>query len=315
MGDWGMKKSVYDYFQNLEKEKLSTSRGILLYDDKTIKYPDNISWDEREFSQNTLVEVLKKPYYMKNFYTTLSYVDMASSQMYNDLGLICPPVHMLSVPNKNNTQIITQDVGSVEGIEVAIASNSIVEEEVFSFEKEINNKWDTLYNKRIKNELLEYMTKECFDQLITMHILDEIRSEADRHLGNYFFYKHIGKEKFEGVIPIDNEFARVVFDGVCTQDDFEKFLKSEYTTPTPLMSHDKISYAERMKNLKNVINSGALSKEQIDIIKRAVNYDLPGAIKNQPRNSFLKKHQKDAYDGISRLWEYHHRNDGIEKEL
>lgn len=310
-----MKKNVYDYFQNLEKVKLPTERGILLYDGKKIRYPDNITREEDEFSRTTLVEILDKPYYMKDFYFNLSYVELASSQMYNDLGLMCPPVHMLSVPNKNRTQIVSQDVTSIDGLEVVVASKSIVEEDVFSFEKEIYNKWETLYNPRIRDELLEHMTPECLEQLMIMHVLDEVRSESDRHLGNYFFYKHKGKEKFEGVIPIDNEFARVVFDNIRTKEDFERFLQNKYLAPTPLMSHDNISYKERMTNLKNVIHRGLLTKEQMDILKSELNYDFPKTIKDQPHNSCLKKYQKDAYDGISRLWEYHHGDDGIAQEL
>lgn len=310
-----MKKNVYDYFQNLENVKLPTERGILLFDDKKIRLTESDSKDECEFPQSNLIEILGKPYYMKDFFYNLSYVEMASSQMYNDIGLICPPTHMLSVPNQPRTQIVSQDVASIDGLVVAVASNSIVEEDVFSFEKEIYNKWETLHNSRIREELLEHMTPECLDQLMTMHILDEVRSESDRHLGNYFFYKHIGKEKYEGVIPIDNEFARVVFDKVHTKEDFENFLKNKYVTPTPLMSHDDISYKERMKNLKNVIHRGLLTKDQLSMLKSELNYDFPKAIKTQPHNSFLKKYQKDAYDGISRLWEYHHGDDGIAQEL
>lgn len=311
-----MIKNIYDYFQNLEQEKLPTSRGTLIEDGKKIVTPPRTPYENLLGKEIRLIEILKKPYYIKDNFGKMSMVDIASSKMYNDIGIPTPPVYMLDILSKPNIQTGTQDVNSVKGIEFTIAHSSIVENEVFSCNKEINNnKWDTLYDNYLKEELLQFMTDECFEQLITLHLIDELRTECDRHLGNYFFYKKPDSKKYEGVLPIDNEFARVVFDDIRTKKDFEYFLKSKYSSATIFCGRDKKSLQERMYNIKQVLHDGKLTQNQINIMKHALDYDLPANIKNLKTYSYLKPEKHLAYDGISRLWEYHHGQDGIEREL
>lgn len=310
-----MIKNIYDYFQNLENEKLKTSQGTIIYDDKKIILPSKSSLEELQGTENSLVYILNKPYYLKDNFGKMSIVDIASSQMYNDIGLPTPPVHMIDIPTKPNIQIATQDVNSTNGLIFTIAHSSIVEREVFSYAKERNNKWDNMYDTFIQEELLKYMTTQCLEQLNTLHLLDETRTEGDRHLGNYFFYKSPDSDKYEGVLPIDNEFARIVFDYVRTADDFKYFLNRRYASPTVLCSRDYRSLKERMDNIKQLIYDNKLSRNQIDILKRELNYDLPAKIKGIKTSPYLKPEKNIAYDGMARLWEYHHGNDGIEKEL
>lgn len=323
-----MKKNVYDFFQDLEEKKLPRRRGVLQYDGEKIVYPfvksnyydsPSLSTEGRPYDtgiyQHTTVDIQGTTHYIKGLWEQMSIGDIASTKMYNDLGLITPPLHMLRVPDSSDIKLATQSVGSIKGIDTVIAHCSVVEEKVFSREREGSNKWDILYNDDLRQKLRQYMTPECLDEFVSMHLLDELRTESDRHLGNYFFYKKNGAKKYEGIIPIDNEFLEILYQAPCSQSRFEDFLKLEYSTATPLMSQDNESYLGRMKNLKQAIADGKLSPSQISIMKEALAYDLPQAVKDARYPGKFKAQKNIAYDITSRLWDYHNGVDGIAREM
>ena len=57
------------------------------------------------------------------------------------------------------------------------------------------------------------------------------------------------------------------------------------------------------------------SFEQIDLMKRAISFNLPKEIKKVGKNPHFKPYKNFAYENTSRLWDYHHKDIGRELGL
>ena len=68
----------------------------------------------------------------------------------------------------------------------------------------------------------------------------------------------------------------------------------------------------RIKNLKELINGGKLTSSQINILKRALSYDLPNSIKKLYKLD-KKSKIKPIYEIYAKLWDYHHKE--LDNEL
>ena len=146
--------------------------------------------------------------------------------------------------------------------------------------------------------------------------MDELRTDFDRTTNNYFFYKSKEGDKYEGVVAIDLE--QMVIYRYCgaSKDDFEGFLCYPYGSATPQQVTDELCYLARVRNIRELIDDGALSTNNIETIKNLINYDFPKEIKNVSKASGIKRLEKKCLvTQCQRLWEYNQNTIGRDLEL
>lgn len=309
-----MLKDVYKYFEDLEKNNHVSKGGSISFDKKRMAVIDKCNvYGIRSYE----VIIDGTRYFAKDLSEIRSIAEIASSQMYNDIGVTTPPVSTVELPPKGlfkngDTILINQDLRSIRGLEFVSAMDFFKKKDVTDFlYKNIQNrdKWAPLYNDNTRIFFEKFMSRECYDDLIALMLVDELRSERDRHCGNYFFYKNKGGDKFQGVVPIDNEMM-----AVADYERFEDMLYIPYSSPTLLgLKSDNKDYAARVRDIKEIIQDGALSPSQINLIRKEINYDLPKVVKEVGSKSAFKRDRKSTYDLIAPLWEYNNKE--LDREL
>lgn len=328
-----MNKQVFDYFEDLDKKKLIKNKKHFIFEDDRVVTTVTLDKHGNPKSSLTIDEI---PYFVKSNNFEYSIIDIASSAMYNNIGITNPPIYIFShqpVESQNSPlgHTVTQDVNSVKNKLFVVADKLLSQEDIKSLRIDCSNKWAPLYNSNFQKIFLKYMTKECFDQLIGLFLVDELRSEQDRHENNYFFYKTTGAEKFEGVMPIDHEYASILLHNVQNKNDFFSFLYSNYHTPTILGNIDNGCYKKRINDIKELLQDQVLSQTQIELLKRALNYNFPKEVKNASKqlynnngiiklrdfskNRYIRSTSQQACDSIARLWEYNQKELGSDLEL
>jgi len=310
-----MKKQVFDYFVNLDKIDAEREGNAIIFDADKRKQTETQS--TRRIKSYDIFGV---PCYMKGWKGDNSVFSVATSQMLNDLGIINPPENVFKLKGRKiwtgNFALGSQDAFSAQEIEVISASKSerfkSIMDDFFNGEY----KWDILTNRSLRFRLLTIMTEDCLDDLRNMYILDELRTECDRHLGNFFFYRTPGAKKFEGIMPIDHEAGLICTVG---RNGFINLQHFPYVTITPSRLIDNKTYRERIDDLKDIIQEGFCEHNQIEFLKRALSYDFPEAIKNVYKKynvtTTAQNPHERLYDAISTLWEYNHTQLSDELEL
>lgn len=301
--------------------KLSKEEDYYIIDDKKI-----ISSKDSKFNSkfgNTTLNICGIKYFAKNIRLKtdcelLAPTEIGSTRMYNDLGIITPPANIVENPKiADKVYLATQDVESIKDYTTTIASKSklakIINDLHLSF---IGDKqWNLLYNNVIQEKFLSCMTPQCFERLISLFLLDEIRTEGDRHLDNYFLIKKKGSRKYEDILPIDNEFAEVSYRKIKTKEAFKSFATTDYLSSTPTNGYCTENFLERTNSLKQLLHDGKLTPAQVNLIKKELQYDLPKTIREGSKHPQLIKSCQDASDCMSRIWDYHYSKDGVAHEL
>ena len=223
---WEVIKNIYDYFENLEQKNLPRDKyNNLIYDNDRIARADGNNYVKR------FITIDDTPYFMKEYNGDCSIVDIASTNMHNCIGIPTPPITTVVKQDNRGTRLqiflATQDIHSVDDFLFSIANNILSKKEFGMQRFNFRHKWSPLYDMEIKKLFLKYMTEECFDDLIGLFLVDELRTEQDRHEKNYFFYKSKKSEKHEGIIPIDNELLSVIRHDGKSKEDFINFLHTQ----------------------------------------------------------------------------------------
>lgn len=309
-----MLKDVYNYFEDLEKNNHLHKGGSISFDKNRMDIIDNID----AYGNGTYEIIIDGTrYYAKDISEIRSIAEIASSQMYNDLGITTPPVSTIELPKtglfgKTKTKLINQDVKSIRGLQFIQAVDFFRIPEVTNYlytRGMSNDKWNALYDSDVRRFYEQYMTRECFNDVLALMLADELRSERDRHGYNYFFYKTRDTDKLQGVVPIDNEMM-----SIADYQEFDEFLYSPYKASNLIgMEERQREYVSRLRDIKEIIQDGVLSTSQINLIRREINYDLPKVVKEVGHKTAFKKDRTQAYDLISRLWEYNHKE--LDREL
>ena len=236
---------------------------------------------------------------------------IASSQMYNDIGILTPKIHFVDDKNKNGTTTLQQDVSSIDFLDVALAGSNLEYSQIVHefFGKE---KWAVFYDTNLVRRFLQFMTPECLEQLKNLFLIDELRTDVDRHTKNYFFYKTKGTDKYEGIITIDLEQMTIFFN--CEghkKEDFSNFLVMPYESATPQQKYDHICYMQRVKNIRELIQDGVLSQKNLEALMAALKHNFPADIKKAIEDKGLHgKYKKDIVSPIEYLWDYNRNTIG-----
>lgn len=306
-----MQKEVQKFFIDLEQKRVNKENNIIQLNSDRIT---------RVRGHNGLARYNVDGTYALIKYEALANIiyGAASSKMYNDLGIPTPrtcPIQ-LSAPD-NSIFIASQDVRPLASskLDVVIAQQTALYKDnlLLNWKKPTTlSKWQIIKQKKTQSLLLKYMTKECLEQLINILIVDELRTDPDRHWGNFFFYKTHNSEKWQGVIPIDLEFIQLLESGgINAEKDFEKFLNTEYSAYTPLEIKDSFkNYKKRMQAMQEFLYQGNFSQKQVELIKKELEYDFPELIKHLGKKYSLLTKTKSAYNMTARLWEYNRAHIG-----
>ena len=313
-----MQIKKFDGFEDVQSEKLPKIRGVIKVDGVKLR---RISSDHRLTSTLFLRD---KKFFAKRWIDAHSVQELATSKMYSDLGVVVPPVTLVKLGRdlledgygfgfRDDFATMSQDVESVESF-MAKKAKDVLYDKKETLRAYGKFKWEVLYNYDLKREFLKYMTPECLEDLINVFLLDELRTDNDRHVGNYFFVKKPGAEKYESVIPFDFEHAELLMKGQTNKKDgFRSFVYTPYESATPQgFVTDTASLKSRMETIAELVNDGVLSACSIELLKNALGYDFPKLVKKINRETGSKA-GKEHYDAVSRLWEYN--NQMLDKEL
>lgn len=303
-------------FRDLNKANLPKKDGDFFVDGKRIKKSEKIVtgvWFGEEYCEGIpMVEIDGVPYCIKPQDGKYSIIDIASTKMYNEIGFKTPQVYPLRkydvISEEDELYTMIQDV-------TAMGDYEFISEQDFTYNKiqyRPDSKFEPLYDEKTMERFLEFMTEDCLNERISLALNDTIRTEYNRHGGDVFYYKKKGAKKYEGIIPVNNEFMQVIFSGVKNKIDFLRWKNKPYV-PINASKKTEPSYKEKVEDIMDLLHSGKLTPTQIQQLKEALSYDLPMAMLEQKNNKYFGEHAKNNYDATSGLWEYN--RDTIGKEL
>ena len=320
---------VADYFVNLAERDVKKIGGFILDDNgKKIK---------QKHRHPALFSIDGIPAFKKAMHKYIVN-EMVSSMLYNDIGVFTPKVASMINENVSGAFLLSQDVKELkkQGVITEIALQTGVNKAFNNIPNEAYM-WSPLYDDNLKETFLEFMTDECLEELTTMFLLDELRTDADRHRCNFFLYKKKGSPKYEGVIPIDLEWNVAWASYKENYDWFKDFISHNYISNSFMQNTlPSISFSNRINNIKNLIHDGKLTPSQIEKLKKALEFDMSKAITDLETTLFkcdgtvlpnlkgkdlhthtgkLKHYFDKTYEVNSKLWEYNREQLGRELEL
>lgn len=317
-----MNIKVKDYLEDLSKVDVPREDGIILLDESFVK-DDDLSgvFLKGNIHYTTIGD---KSYYFTTISPTRNVdnvcinTEIINSQVYNDLGVNCAdyyPMVFSSLVNNirvNNDGVICQDLLSLDEIEVCQVTQSSMYYD-HSLHRVIANKvnggyWVFLELKEILVD--NYITEECFDEMVNMYLLDVVATQRDRNPSNFFLYRKKGSQLWEGIIAIDNSYT-IQNDCLTIRRvdncNAKRLAELIWQDPNGLMltfprTYNMQPYGDRLKEINNLIQSGEFNKKQIDLIKSIKDYDLSGTIKKveDDKHLTISSTQKDV---MNYLWE------------
>lgn len=307
---WGkMKKEVYDYFLDLDGENLE-------------KYKNAFVFDKEKFQELDIEDIIlykETPFYLKEWREEYSINSISSSNMYNSIGITTPPIYKIkkrAYAARDKYSELSQDVRSINNMLCRIANNIPTLIDIHKNTRLEGYKWQPFYDRDLRDEFLTIMTKDCFEQLMLIYLLGELRTDVDLHQENFFLCKKNGSVKFEQAIPIDLEMSMLIRHAGNNKTDFLNFLSMDYNSYGPTLgTDDSITYKRRLEDIRELIADGVLSEYQIDVLKKALNYDFPGEIKKTFEKYREQCRRHETCNSFARLWEYNRENLGKELNL
>ena len=301
-----MNEKVLNHFVKLDQLKTrKNKKGIILIDhiltkqDQNNKYKINIGDTSCYFKQDMQARLL---------------AGMAGSRMYSALGIPTPITSLAKPIAKDRLFALSQDVYSLKnlGFDVIHAHKSPLYS-ILSKNNRLDNfadnKWADFCNPVLNDFFLQYMTPTCLDELKNIYLLDELRTDPDRHWLNFFFYKEKDSDKYEGIVPIDLEHGYMFSYGL----NYDKLIDLNYSTYTIRGDRDFAkTYTDRLKNLKFSIQKGCFENSQIEILKQGIQFDFPTLI-DFLHNKYFSRSLDEQCDNAKRLWELNYRE--LSKDL
>ncbi len=229
---------------------------------------------------------------------------IASSRLYGHVGIATPPVSFVEKKDKYTMQTIQQNVEGIGGLETILADDDIefrkIQTQAFG-----KYKWQLFYDARLIANLLRFMDAECLTQFQNMYLVDEMRTDGDKHLKNYFLYKSKESERYQGLIAVDLDLMQIYYYGGSKKTDFANFLYYPYQTVTPQQLSDNVAYRQRVEDMRQLIKDDVLSESNVNAITSALEFDYPKEMSNvckEAKVSFVER--KEIIKPVERLWEY-----------
>jgi hypothetical protein len=319
-----MHNNVRKYFEDFESMNFKRKNEAILFTDHAIKLVDRHNSISPAYSNVRSFIIDGIPVVVKDWQDEISLYSLATSQMYDDIGIVTPPEYIIrheqphigkikvAHHSKDYTNLFctfAQNISSVRKISPELAIRIKEYKKVVANCGNKNYKWSILTEPALRHKFLEFMTEKCLDELMTLHLVDELRTEVDRHMGNLFLYKTKGSDKYDGVIAIDNGFGQIAQN---KDISFQDLLMFTYGSHTPQDGVGTTSYPNRIDEIRNLLYNGYIKKTQSKFLRKALKYDFPGTIKSVCKKYKIKgtKYNKTLYDKTARLWEYNQETIG-----
>ena len=251
-------------------------------------------------------------YYLKSLESSRAIGSAASAKMYSDVGIETPATQVFKEKGTSNHErsIIQPDVTQNKDIETVLARNDIEFKKIFQ-DFSTRYKWQIFYDYDIQKKFLKFMTPTCLESLKNIYLIDELRSDIDRTLNNYFLYKNPDSKLYEGVIVIDLAQMQIYNYAPTTRSAFTDFLVNSYTSITPTQKEDCSTYMNRIHMLRELIDDGVMSSYNIETMVKALKHDFPKDIQILCKKQKLsRKLTNQTYSPIARLWEYNQKELG-----
>lgn len=318
IGDMNIR--VKDYLENLSKVDMPRENGVIVLDEPLIK--QNIQGGIL-LRGKTHCQIGDKRYYYKassNYYPNniCANTEVINSEVYNDLGINCADYYpaiircdSLLKTTQNKFGVISQDLNGLEDIEVCQPYQTSMYKTFVSSEYNavINNDYWALL--KIKDLIVgKEITEECFNDIVNLFLLDVVTTQRDRSYSNYFLYRKKGDTLWQGVIAIDNSYTLqnlqyamdYDFNNMNIKDLASSLWNNGYQVQTfQNMGHIQ-PYKHRLKEINKLIQDGAFTDKQIELIKNIQDYDLSATIDSVEKDKHLKvlTSQKDL---MKYMWE------------
>lgn len=274
-------------------------------DSEALKMTDQLSYYVSKYKLDG-----DKTYFVKQSDELKSVASISSANLCDQAGILTPPIYMLRGKNKKSIKTLQQNVEELDGIEAILARDDV---EYSQIQKKVFGKfkWQMFYDEELMSDLLRFMTLGCLTQFQNMFLIDELRTDVDRHTKNYFFYKTKDSKKYQGVIAIDLELMAIYDYCGAKKDDFINFLAHSYQSALPHQLYDKTNYIQRVCDMRQLLQDGVLSEANIKAMAAALEYDFPADMKDIcKKNKFRKKDINEIVVPIERLWEYNQKTIG-----
>ena len=329
------KIEVKKYLEDFEKSNLPRNRqGVFVVDGINVT-PHNFAKTPSEIHKNGIVQLSmggKRAYgkvftvypfdLYDNGWNKGCITECVTGKALNDLGvnsIMSYPIDISCVKRTDTGYgTVSQDLCSLDELLCAIGTdiNPILD---IDFRKLINRQlskqkrdtWKILLNPRVKRKMLEVMTLDCYNDFVNMYIADTMLGSLDRHSGNYFFVKNKGSKLWESVIALDNEYtlAYKSMDYYGSEIRTSKDLANHVITSTTLSQNPQnvcsnVSYLERVKILRKLVEQGKFDKPQEELITRIIDYDLPTTMRKFYSKYNIRHDEAiKLYDISSYIWE------------
>ncbi len=245
-----------------------------------------------------------KSFFVKETDIKTGVAAIASSRLYSHVGIATPPVSFLSKKDKYTMQTLQQNVEGISGLETILAGDD-VEYKKIGTQAFGRYKWELFYDERLMATLLKFMTPDCLTQFQNMYLVDELRTDGDKHLKNYFFYKTKDSEKYQGLIAVDLDLMQIYNYCGTKKADFTNFLVYPYQTALPHQTYDNTSYKNRIDNMRQLVQDDVLSTSNIDTLKDTLEFDYPQEMSNVCKETKVSHaEKKELVKPVEGLWEY-----------
>ena len=298
-----MKNKMKDYFDDFSNAKLrdTYSKKSLITKQKSFAYA----------VKKVKVAGSDKDYLLKETSSPIAVATVASANMYNNIDIATPTITPLRPTKKGIIQTIQPDITQLPGVDILLAND---DREYMRITQSImgRDKWEIFYNYDFQSRLLQIMTPECLEQLQNMFLVDELRTDIDRHALNFFLWRKKGSKLYEGIIVIDLEQMEVMTKCGTSKADFENFLYTPYYSVTPQHKKDYLCYIEKVHHIRNLIQEGVLTQNNIDTMVSALKYDLARDIKkiNHKLGIYGGNDYNQSVVPIQRLQDYNRKTIG-----
>lgn len=290
-----MKKQVYDYFLNLDNENLIRHNNVIIEDQAAIS----------TYSYNSdIIHICGEDFFTKYSGDLCdTFQPIASSELFNNSGILTPPIFVTKPNGISSYSQIAQDV-RLPIFSECIPAGSIGEYiDLITQPFPSEDKWEILRNPKIREYFLEFVTEDCLNQIVSAFLIDELRSECDRHINNYFLYKLPGSTKYNGIILIDHDNVGILDHVNATSFDY--FLRDKYTSNSPSAKCIHASHSEGIKNIRKLLDKGLLTEKNIFSLRSALKFDLGQKVKDLGKKyKETPENTNMIYTPLSFLWEY-----------
>lgn len=314
-----MDKRILDYIVNLEDKNVRKKHGKIVIDGNKVKdLHERVETPSSCSVYKFLID--DTPVFAKAF-SVDSPLAMGISRMFHECGIATPITSPLISESGENCFIVSQDlneIGKDMGFDtMELAKWRAIKNKIFKMRILENSNCQIskfpFIPKHLKEIALDYMTPEAIEEINSILLLQELATYTDGHQNNYIAFINPETFKLEYLVPIDLEFFEMLLhlEVKNYNTEFKDFLKNPYTSITIFNQFDgEQTYPQRIKVIRHLIQNGQIDSTQIEVLKKALQYNLGKEIKDLGKHYGEQKLFKAGSELVQYLWEYNRNTIG-----